>query len=113
LLSSIQLEFAFKVELISFLLFYKIFLILKLQGKRKRKQSISDNLKDDKYWERRRKNNAAAKRSREERLQKEAEVAKQATGLFAENTELKRSLAEALNDNQQLKERLAKYEDVC
>jgi len=83
------------------------------KGKRKRKQSISDNLKDDKYWERRRKNNAAAKRSREERLAKEADVAKQATGLVAENTELKRSLAEALNDNQQLKERLAKYEKIC
>ena len=38
---------------------------------------------------------------------------KQAKGLVAENTELKRSLAEALNDNQQLKERLAKYEKVC
>lgn len=83
------------------------------KGKRKRKQSISDNLKDDKYWERRRKNNIAAKRSREERLQKEAEVAKTANCLVAENTELKRSLAEALKDNQQLKDRLAKYEKIC
>lgn len=82
------------------------------KGKRKRKQSISDNLKDDKYWERRRKNNAAAKRSREERLQKEAEVARQANGLHAENAELKRSLQEALDDNQQLKARLAKYEKI-
>lgn len=82
------------------------------KGKRKRKQSISDNLKDDKYWERRRKNNAAAKRSREERLQKEAEVARQANGLHAENADLKRSLAEALHDNQQLKDRLAKYENI-
>ena len=86
---------------------------MKLQGKRKRKQSISDNLKDDKYWERRRKNNAAAKRSREERLEKEANISRQANGLVAENTELKRSLQEALNDNQQLKERLAKYEKIC
>ena len=91
---------------------YRISLISKLQGKRKRKQSISDNLKDDKYWERRRKNNAAAKRSREERLQKEAEVARQANGLHAENAELKRSLQEALDDNQQLKARLAKYENI-
>jgi len=83
------------------------------KGKRKRKQSISDNLKDDKYWERRRKNNAAAKRSREERLEKEANISRQANGLVAENTELKRSLQEALNDNQQLKERLAKYEKIC
>ena len=86
---------------------------MKLQGKRKRKQSISDNLKDDKYWERRRKNNAAAKRSREERLEKEANISRQANGLVAENTELKRSLQEALNDNHQLKERLAKYEKIC
>jgi hypothetical protein len=77
------------------------------------KSSISDNLKDDKYWERRRKNNIAAKRSREERLQKEAEVGKTANCLVAENTELKRSLAEALKDNPQLKDRLAKYEKIC
>ena len=111
---SYKFQFAYIKQTCFFLLkSYKISLILKLQAKRKRKQSISDNLKDDKYWERRRKNNAAAKRSREERLQKEAEVARQANGLVAENTELKRSLAEALLDNQQLKERLAKYEKVC
>ena len=33
--------------------------------------------------------------------------------LVAENTALKRSLAEALIDNKQLKERLAKYEKFC
>ena len=38
---------------------------------------------------------------------------KKAYGLVAENTELKRILVEALHDNKQLKERLAKYEKVC
>ena len=36
----------------------------------------------------------------------------QANGLHAENAALKRSLVEALHDNQQLKERLAKYEQI-
>ena len=39
-------------------------------------------------------------------------INEQANGLHAENAALKRSLAEALQYNQQLKERLAKYERI-
>ena len=78
--------------------------------KRKRKQSISDNMKDEKYWERRRKNNAAAKRSREERLAKEASVAKQANTLVLENQKLTEDLKNALDENKKLRLRLKKYE---
>ena len=81
-------------------------------GKRKRKQSISDNLKDDKYWERRRKNNAAAKRSREERMIKEAQIAQQANSLVIENQKLKAELQSALEANEELKTRLRNYENV-
>ena len=80
------------------------------KNKRKKKQSISDNEKDGKYWERRRKNNAAAKRSREERLAKEASVAKQANALVLENQKLTEDLKNALNENKKLKLRLKKYE---
>jgi len=80
------------------------------KGRRKRKQSISDNMKDDKYWERRRKNNAAAKRSREERLAKEAKIAQQANVLVQENIKLKEELKNAIDENKSLRERLRNYE---
>jgi len=80
------------------------------KGKRKRKMSISDNMKDDKYWERRRKNNAAAKRSREERLAKEAKIAQQANCLVQENIKLKEELKNAIEENKSLRERLQNYE---
>jgi len=80
------------------------------KGKRKRKQSISDTMKDDKYWERRRKNNAAAKRSREERLAKEAKIAQQANCLVQENIKLKEELKTAIEENKSLRERLRNYE---
>merc|ERR1711874_824593 len=80
------------------------------KGKRKRKQSISDTMKDDKYWERRRKNNAAAKRSREERLAKEAKIAQQANCLVQENIKLKEELKSAIEENKSLRDRLRNYE---
>lgn len=43
--------------------------------KKSRKQFVPDNLKDDKYWARRRKNNMAAKRSRDARRMKENQIA--------------------------------------
>lgn len=43
--------------------------------KKSRKQFVPDELKDDKYWARRRKNNMAAKRSRDARRMKENQIA--------------------------------------
>lgn len=43
--------------------------------KKSRKQFVPDDLKDDKYWARRRKNNLAAKRSRDARRMKENQIA--------------------------------------
>lgn len=40
-----------------------------------RPQFVPDDLKDDKYWARRRKNNMAAKRSRDARRMKENQIA--------------------------------------
>ena len=49
--------------------------------------------KDAAYWERRRKNNAAAKRSRDSRRAKEQEVHIRAKFLESENSELRMRLA--------------------
>ncbi|KAJ9574861.1 hypothetical protein L9F63_007956, partial [Diploptera punctata] len=43
--------------------------------KKSRKQFVPDDLKDEKYWARRRKNNMAAKRSRDARRVKENQIA--------------------------------------
>lgn len=50
---------------------------------------MPDDKKDDAYWERRRKNNEAAKRSRDLRRMKEDEIAVRATFLEQENLKLK------------------------
>jgi bZIP factor len=55
----------------------------------KKIKPVPDEKKDDAYWERRRKNNEAAKRSRDLRRQKEDEIALRATFLEQENLKLK------------------------
>jgi len=50
--------------------------------------------KDETYWERRRKNNEAAKRSRDSRRQKENEIAVRASYLEQENIQLKMELVQ-------------------
>ncbi len=55
--------------------------------------------KDEAYWARRRKNNEAAKRSRDARRQKEQEVAIRCKFLEEENVRLKQELAAALAAN--------------
>lgn len=52
--------------------------------KKSRKQFVPEELKDDKYWARRRKNNIAAKRSRDARRQKENQIAMRARYLEKE-----------------------------
>lgn len=62
-----------------------------------------DNDKDAAYWERRRKNNEAAKKSRDARRQKEDEIAIRAGYLEREYLRLQ-------YENRRLQERLAQYE---
>lgn len=62
------------------------------EGKQLRKisrQTVNDDVKDEKYWERRRKNNQAAKRSRDLKRQKELCVAERAASLEDENRQLR------------------------
>lgn len=53
------------------------------------RQSVDETAKDDKYWERRRKNNQAAKRSRDLKRQKEMNVKEKAASLEEENRQLR------------------------
>lgn len=57
--------------------------------KKSRKQFVPDEMKDDKYWARRRKNNMAAKRSRDARRMKENQIALRAGFLEKEVRSLK------------------------
>ncbi|OWA52445.1 putative Thyrotroph embryonic factor [Hypsibius exemplaris] len=56
---------------------------------KKRGRSVPDEVKDEAYWERRRKNNEAAKRSRDSRRHKEDEIALKAAFLERENLTLR------------------------
>ena len=80
--------------------------------RKRKKQMVMEECKDDKYWERRRKNNMAAKRSRDARRAKENQIAIRASFLERENKALAQELSKARADNHLLRERLCKYEVV-
>lgn len=64
--------------------------------------SSAEVTKDVAYWERRRKNNEAAKRSRDARRQKEEEIALRAAYLEQENLKLKAQIAVLKNETAKL-----------
>ncbi|XP_049915441.1 HLF transcription factor, PAR bZIP family member b isoform X1 [Epinephelus moara] len=79
--------------------------------KKARKIFIPEDLKqDDKYWARRRKNNLAAKRSRDARRLKENQIAIRAGFLEKENSALRQEVAELRKELGRTKNILAKYE---
>ncbi|XP_034045559.1 hepatic leukemia factor-like [Thalassophryne amazonica] len=78
--------------------------------KKARKVFIPDDLKDDKYWARRRKNNVAAKRSRDARRLKENQIAIRAGFLEKENAALRMEVADLRKELGRCKNILAKYE---
>ncbi|KAF4116395.1 HLF transcription factor, PAR bZIP family member a isoform X2 [Onychostoma macrolepis] len=78
--------------------------------KKARKVFIPEDLKDDRYWARRRKNNVAAKRSRDARRLKENQIAIRAGFLEKENTALRQEVAELRKELGRCKNILAKYE---
>jgi len=85
---------------------------------RKRKKTlVCNDEKDGKYWEKRTKNNLAARRSREARRLKENQIALRTAYLEQENAALQAALDKSADDNQrltreneQLKEALERYE---
>lgn len=80
--------------------------------KKSRKQFVPDDLKDDKYWARRRKNNMAAKRSRDARRMKENQIAMRAGYLEKENMGLRQEVELLKKENHILREKLSKFADV-
>lgn len=72
---------------------------------RKRKKTyVPGEDKDDKYWERREKNNMAARRSREARRLKENQIALRTAYLEKENGALQVALDKSAAENERLKE---------
>ncbi|XP_023713878.1 hepatic leukemia factor isoform X1 [Cryptotermes secundus] len=80
--------------------------------KKSRKQFVPDDLKDEKYWARRRKNNMAAKRSRDARRVKENQIALRAGFLEKENMGLRQELDRLKKENLLLRDKLSKFTDV-
>lgn len=78
--------------------------------KKARKVFIPEDLKDDKYWARRRKNNVAAKRSRDARRLKENQIAIRAAFLEKENAALRLEVADLRKELGRCKNVMAKYE---
>merc|ERR1711981_1141260 len=88
--------------------------------RKKRKSYVSPDRKDEKYWEKRGKNNVAARRSREARRLKENQIALRTAYLEKQNTGLKAALNEVNFKNEKLeretkvlKEQLQKFESMA
>ncbi|WAR20009.1 CES2-like protein [Mya arenaria] len=71
-------------------------------GEGKKLKHVPDENKDESYWERRRKNNEAAKRSRDSRRHKEEEIAMRAAFLEQENLKLRAQVAILKNETAKL-----------
>ncbi|XP_051958519.1 thyrotroph embryonic factor-like isoform X2 [Xyrauchen texanus] len=78
--------------------------------KKAKKIFVPDEQKDEKYWHRRKKNNIAAKRSREARRLKENQITVRAAFLERENTALRLEVAELRKDFGRSKNVVACYE---
>ncbi|CAG7830187.1 unnamed protein product [Allacma fusca] len=76
--------------------------------KKSKKQFVPDEQKDAKYWSRRRKNNLAAKRSRDARRVKENQIAMRAGFLEKENSIMKQEIERVQKENLLLKEQLSR-----
>ncbi|XP_068192188.1 HLF transcription factor, PAR bZIP family member a [Antennarius striatus] len=78
--------------------------------KKARKVFIPEDMKDDRYWARRRKNNVAAKRSRDARRLKENQIAIRAGFLEKENAALRLEVADMRKELGRCRNIVAKYE---
>ncbi|XP_063054953.1 D site albumin promoter binding protein b isoform X2 [Engraulis encrasicolus] len=79
--------------------------------KKARKMMVPEDLKDDKYWSRRHKNNEAAKRSRDARRLKENQIAVRASFLERENQALRQEVADMRKELSRCRNLLNKYEE--
>merc|ERR1712200_136504 len=79
--------------------------------RKRKKQFVPDELKNNKYWAKRCKNNEAAKRSREARRLKENQIAMRARFLEEENNALKLEVEELKKENGDLREMMQSLEE--
>lgn len=78
--------------------------------KKARKVYTPEDLKDDRYWARRRKNNMAAKRSRDARRLKENQIAVRAAFLEKENSALRQEVSGLRQELGRTKSLLSRYQ---
>ena len=83
-----------------------------LHVSRKSKRLMADSEKDEKYWDRRKKNNLATKRSRDRRREQEIEVASRWKELEQENTMLKELLLKLRARAADVENKLSRFESV-
>ena len=74
---------------------------------------MPEEMKDTKYWMRRRKNNLAAKRSRDARRTKENQIIMRAAYLEHENDALHLKVEKIETENRDLRKKLSKYETAA
>jgi len=79
--------------------------------RKRKKQFVPDELKNNKYWAKRYKNNEAAKRSREARRLKENQIAMRARYLEEENSALKSEVDVLKKENSDLKQMMIALEE--
>jgi len=79
--------------------------------RKRKKQFVPDELKNNKYWAKRCKNNEAAKRSREARRLKENQIAMRARYLEEENNALKGEMVDLKKENTDLKQMVGALEE--
>ncbi|KAM9561728.1 thyrotroph embryonic factor-like [Salvelinus alpinus] len=77
--------------------------------KKAKKVYVPEDSKDEKYWHRRKKNNVAAKRSRDARRLKENQITVRAAFLERENTALRQEVGELRKDFARSKNVVARY----
>ncbi|KAI4822138.1 hypothetical protein KUCAC02_007700 [Chaenocephalus aceratus] len=78
--------------------------------KKAKKVFVPNEQKDDRYWSRRKKNNVAAKRSRDARRLKENQITVRASFLERENAALRQQVSELRKDCGRCKTVLTRYE---
>ncbi|XP_063749884.1 TEF transcription factor, PAR bZIP family member a isoform X2 [Eleginops maclovinus] len=78
--------------------------------KKAKKVLVPEEQKDDRYWNRRKKNNVAAKRSRDARRLKENQITVRAAFLERENAALRTEVADLRKDCSRFKNTAGRYE---
>ncbi|XP_065658084.1 uncharacterized protein LOC100204993 [Hydra vulgaris] len=80
--------------------------------RKSKRQFVDEKKKDETYWERRQRNNEAAKRSREQRREKEIEINRKCELLEVENANLKFTVENLQENIQKLEDTVSMYKEI-